>query len=185
MLLLLVLMSISIGVWREGKGGPCSPGFWNFYKERCFLSFEWEKTNFTTFEPPLKKFWKHPLAPLPPLEKSFRRPCLWAESYETANLSLFCSGCCAYSDDGFHLYSWHYTQNLAFLHTSQTASMRSEVSWPIKKVSTHLLPTLCRRVPAIPNLDGCRSQFADARSDNLWYNRGRVRLKWTGIRFQS
>jgi len=27
----------------------------------CFLSFEWEKSNFTTFGHPLEKFWKNPL----------------------------------------------------------------------------------------------------------------------------
>ena len=46
----------------------------NFSKNSCFLSFEWEKTNFTTFDLPLENFWKNPLVP-PPLEKSFRRPC--------------------------------------------------------------------------------------------------------------
>jgi len=30
-------------------------------KKSCFLSFEWEKTNFTTFAPP----WKNPLVPPP------------------------------------------------------------------------------------------------------------------------
>jgi len=33
----------------------------NFSKKRCFLSFEWEKTNFTTFGHPWKNFGKIPV----------------------------------------------------------------------------------------------------------------------------
>jgi len=36
-------------------------------KKGCFLSFEWEKSNFTTFGSPMEKFRKNPL--VPPLEK--------------------------------------------------------------------------------------------------------------------
>ena len=43
-------------------------------KKRCVLDFEWEKTNFITFGPPLEKYWKNPL--VTPWKKSFRRPCL-------------------------------------------------------------------------------------------------------------
>jgi len=43
----------------RAKASPCPPGealvdFENFSKKGCFLSFEWEKTNFTTFDPPRK-----------------------------------------------------------------------------------------------------------------------------------
>jgi len=34
-------------------------------RKGCFLSFEWEKNNFTSFGPTLKKFWKNPLVPNP------------------------------------------------------------------------------------------------------------------------
>jgi len=37
--------------------GP--PGFEHFSKKGCFLSFEWEKSNFITLAPPLKKLWKN------------------------------------------------------------------------------------------------------------------------------
>jgi len=62
-----------MGVGRGGAGGPRRPLDFEIYiaKKGCFLSFEWEKTNFTTFVP-LEKFWKNPL--VPPLEKSFRHP---------------------------------------------------------------------------------------------------------------
>jgi len=40
-------------------------------KQGCFLNFEWEKTNFTTFGP-LEKFWKNPL--VLPLEKILLTP---------------------------------------------------------------------------------------------------------------
>jgi len=41
----------------EGRGqGPLSPLYLeNFRQKGCFLSFEWEKTNFTTFVPLLEK----------------------------------------------------------------------------------------------------------------------------------
>jgi len=44
-------------------------------KKGCFLSFEWEKANFTTFDPPRKILEKSPNSP--PWKKSFRRPCLF------------------------------------------------------------------------------------------------------------
>jgi len=34
-------------------------------KKGCFLGFEWEKTNFATFGPPLEKFWKNRLVAPP------------------------------------------------------------------------------------------------------------------------
>jgi len=53
-----------MGVGR-GAGGPRPPlHFENFSKKGCFLSFEWEKINFTTFAP-LEKIWKNSLV-LPP-----------------------------------------------------------------------------------------------------------------------
>ena len=42
--------------------------FENFSKKGCFLSFEWEKSNFITFSPPLEKVLKNPLI-VPPREK--------------------------------------------------------------------------------------------------------------------
>jgi len=47
------------------KGGASPLDFENISKIGCFLSFEWEKTNFTTFGPPLEKFWKNPLVAPP------------------------------------------------------------------------------------------------------------------------
>jgi len=55
-----------MGVERWGRGRPLD--FENFSKKGCFRSFEWEKTNFTTFAPPLEKFGKIPW--WPPLENS-------------------------------------------------------------------------------------------------------------------
>ena len=53
-----------VGSRSWGSGGGKSPfgfrlDFENFSKKDCFLSFEWEKTNFTAFGP-LEKFWKNP-----------------------------------------------------------------------------------------------------------------------------
>jgi len=39
-----------------GQGPPCPLDFGNFNKKGCFLNFEWEKTNFTTFGIRLEKF---------------------------------------------------------------------------------------------------------------------------------
>jgi len=49
--------SMSIRRWSKASCPPLD--FENFNKKGCFLDFEWEKTNFTTFGP-LKKFWKNP-----------------------------------------------------------------------------------------------------------------------------
>jgi len=38
--------------------------FENFSKKGCLLSFEWGKTNFSTFVPRLEKFGKNPLVAL-------------------------------------------------------------------------------------------------------------------------
>ena len=43
--------------------GPWPPGFWKFSKKGCFLSFEWEKTNFTAFGPSRKILEKFPSGP--------------------------------------------------------------------------------------------------------------------------
>jgi len=48
---------MGVGMGGQGRLGPaCILQF--FLKKYCFLSFEWEKTNFTTFGPPLEKFGK-------------------------------------------------------------------------------------------------------------------------------
>jgi len=49
-----------------GRGGKAPPWILEFLaKKDCFLNFEWEKTNFTTFGYPLEKNWKNPsVAPL-------------------------------------------------------------------------------------------------------------------------
>jgi len=55
-----------MGVGRGGRGlGPLDLKIST--KKGCFLSLEWEKTNFTTSGYPLEKFWKNPL--VPPLKK--------------------------------------------------------------------------------------------------------------------
>ena len=66
-----------LGAWASevGKGDPLD--FEIFNKEGCFLSFEWEIANFTTYGHPLEKFRKYPLVALP-WKKSFRRPLLGA-----------------------------------------------------------------------------------------------------------
>ena len=46
--------------------------FKNFSTKGCFLSFQWEKTNFTTFGTPIEKFWKNTL--VAPLEKIVPTP---------------------------------------------------------------------------------------------------------------
>jgi len=55
---------------RKGSQGPLD--FENFTAQGCFLRFEWEKTNFTTFGPP-RKILEKPLV-VPPWKKSLRRP---------------------------------------------------------------------------------------------------------------
>jgi len=61
----------------------------------CFLSLEWEKTNFTTFGSPFGKkiLEKCPSAP-PPLEKSFRRPWLDFDLFAAIKRVVQC--CCCY-----------------------------------------------------------------------------------------
>ena len=54
-----------------GRGGLAPLDFENISKKGCFLSFELEKPNFTTFGP-LEKLWKNPLVP-PPRKKSCLR----------------------------------------------------------------------------------------------------------------
>jgi len=61
----------SMGIGRRGRGA-FPPGFYNFSKKSFFLSFEWVKTNFTTFGPVQERFWENLL--VPPWKKSFRRP---------------------------------------------------------------------------------------------------------------
>jgi len=42
-----------MGVAMGGKGGAKAPLYFEiFSKKICFFSFQWEKTNFTTFGPP-------------------------------------------------------------------------------------------------------------------------------------
>jgi len=40
----------------NGKGGLVPLDLENFSKKGCFPSFEWGKTNFATFGPPVDKF---------------------------------------------------------------------------------------------------------------------------------
>ena len=51
-----------------GRGALAPLDFENCSKNSFFCSFEWEKTNFTTFGPPLEKFWINPF--VAPLEKN-------------------------------------------------------------------------------------------------------------------
>jgi len=58
---------------KERAGGPRPPWILKILaKKGCFLSFEWEKTNFTTFASPWKNFGKIPWCP--PLEKFLPTP---------------------------------------------------------------------------------------------------------------
>jgi len=50
-------------VGKGGAGGKGPLDFENFSKKGCFLSFEWEKTNFITFGHPWKNFGKSPGVP--------------------------------------------------------------------------------------------------------------------------
>ena len=64
-----------MGVGRGGgRGGQGHLDIKIFSKKVWFLSFEWEKKNFTTFGSPLEKFWKNPLA-AHTWKRSLRRPC--------------------------------------------------------------------------------------------------------------
>jgi len=55
------------------EGGQGGHWIWKISAKGCFLSFEWEKTNFTTFGLPLEKILeKSPSAST--LEKFFQRP---------------------------------------------------------------------------------------------------------------
>jgi len=59
----------------KGAGGHKAP-LWILKisaKKGCFLCFELEKENFTTFSPSVEKFWKNPRV-APPLKISFQRP---------------------------------------------------------------------------------------------------------------
>jgi len=47
-----VLLDMGVG---RGAGGLGPPVFESFRKKGCFLSFVWEKTNFTTLGLPLEK----------------------------------------------------------------------------------------------------------------------------------
>ena len=68
--------SVIMGVGRGGRGPLTTWILKSLAKKGYFLSFEWEKTNFTTFNPPWKNFWKYPS--VPPWKKSSRRPCqIW------------------------------------------------------------------------------------------------------------
>jgi len=62
-----------MGVGRGVGGGLVPLDFENFSKKCCFLDFECEKTNFTTFGPPLGNIMKNPLVAAH-WKKSFRRP---------------------------------------------------------------------------------------------------------------
>ena len=46
---------------KERQWAKDSLDFENISNKICFRSFEWEKTNFTTFGHPLEKIWKNPL----------------------------------------------------------------------------------------------------------------------------
>ena len=84
------------------KGGQGDQGpliFENCSKKGCFLSFEWEKTNFTTFGLPWKNFGKIPWCPslekiLPTpvnLRMTFGFTINWWWVHCNASLSLFVS----------------------------------------------------------------------------------------------
>jgi len=45
-----------MGVGWGARRGLDPLDFENFSKKGCFLNFEWEKTNSTTFDTPLEKF---------------------------------------------------------------------------------------------------------------------------------
>jgi len=62
----------SMGVRKERQGGQGPLAFEIFNKKGCFLSFKWEKSNFTTFGPPWKNLGKIPC--WPPLEKILPTP---------------------------------------------------------------------------------------------------------------
>ena len=54
-LVLKITRRLIMGVGRGGKGAETTLDIHNFSKKGYFLSFEWEKTNFTTFGLPLEK----------------------------------------------------------------------------------------------------------------------------------
>jgi len=75
----LTMHSMQSWTSEEGQGGTCPPRFWRFSAKKGFLnfeSFEWEKTNLTTFAS-LRKFLENSL--VAPWKKSFRRPCMRCE----------------------------------------------------------------------------------------------------------
>jgi len=54
------------GCRKRWERGPWTPWILKISaKNGCFLSFEWEKSNFITFDPPLETVWKNPLMALP------------------------------------------------------------------------------------------------------------------------
>ena len=70
-----------MGVGRGGAGRGRAPPleFEIFSKKCCFLSFEWEKANFTISAPPPEKFLEK-FTSCPPWKKSFRRSWLVMEA---------------------------------------------------------------------------------------------------------
>jgi len=86
-------MCIQAWALEGGCRGSLTPlDFENFSKKCCFLSFEWKKTNFTTFGSHVEDFWKNPSVPA--WKKSFRRPCIQvailhrSEEYESISKFL-------------------------------------------------------------------------------------------------
>ena len=62
------IFGLQLREWASEGRRPNPPGFYNFpfpdeifIKKICFLCFEEEKQNFTTFGPSQKNCWKHPV----------------------------------------------------------------------------------------------------------------------------
>jgi len=68
---------LPMGVGRGGRGTLDPLDLENLSKTGCFLNFDWEKANFTTFGPP----WKNPSCT--PLEKIFLTPIIPPTNYLT------------------------------------------------------------------------------------------------------
>ena len=67
------VLSAYMGVGRGEQGVAKAPYICEIFRKKVFFSFEWKKTNFTTFNTPREKFWKIPYS-AHPSKKSFLRP---------------------------------------------------------------------------------------------------------------
>ena len=73
--------------WASEKGSNAPLGFKQFSRKSYFRSFEWEKTNFTTFSH-LKKIFENSVSASPPGKKTVPTPLHWCAERGNAPITL-------------------------------------------------------------------------------------------------